>query len=377
MLRRNQLICRKPDLGKSNIPVMQLVFIICPNGLGHFERSNALINSLIESDSGVHVDVYCQRWQFEVIYGKVISPPHVTWHFDKMEPGVTWSTNPNVYNDKRLLTWVNRLSDEPAILNSDLVISDNLTGILEIRPDTVLMGSFLWSDIFEYAYADNSDVKAFVDWERKLLRDNQPFMLCIQDIVMPSILKQTQAVRLPWPCRKNNNFKQKNTLRDNKVGLLIGKTKSLKLWAKNTIPYLLDLINVKLSLPDDLLKFVPKGKEQMVERFGFTRRDYASCNAIICRPGASTLTRCIETNTPIIAVYEKDNIEMSHNGSVIAKLHWGINIGENSKVEHLSSAIEKILSNKKNSFYLNNLRNNRCDGLQVAINWISNRLINN
>ena len=356
---------------------MKITFIICPNGLGHFVRATELIKTILINFQNMEISVFCQRWQFEFVYNKILKSSLVSWNFDKMVPGIVRDTDSKVYDDNSLITWARRLFNEPDILNSDLVISDNLTGILKIRPDTILMGSFLWSDIFEYAYPDNDNIKSFVEWERKLLMDNRPFMLCNQDIVMPGVLKQTQAVRLPWPCKKNNSFKQKKSLRNTKVGLLIGKTKSLKLWAKNTIPYLLDLINMRLSLPDDLIEFVPKEKEQMVDRFGFTKRDYASCNAIICRPGAGTLTRCIETNTPMIAVYEKNNIEMSHNGGVIANLNWGINIGDNSSVEDIVSAMEKIFLPSPPSYYLNNLSNIRCDGLPIAINWINNRLINN
>ena len=51
------------------------------------------------------------------------------------------------------------------------------------------MGSFLWTDIFEYAYPDYSNVRSFVRWKSKLLMDNRPFMLFTQDIIISSVVK--------------------------------------------------------------------------------------------------------------------------------------------------------------------------------------------
>lgn len=75
-----------------------------------------------------------------------------------MAPGVGWSADASVYEDGRLRGWLRRLARVEEIAAADLVLSDNLPGVLELRADAVLSGSFLWSDVLGEAYGDHPAV---------------------------------------------------------------------------------------------------------------------------------------------------------------------------------------------------------------------------
>ena len=122
----------------------------------------------------------------------------IRWHHGIMNPGVQWSSDPDPYSHDCLFSWADRLGDVPDVRDARLGLSDNLAGFLQMRPDAVLMGSFLWSDVLETAYSQNSNVRRFAEWERGLLDRFRPSMLCVGQMVMPEAAERTRVVPLPW-----------------------------------------------------------------------------------------------------------------------------------------------------------------------------------
>ena len=82
----------------------------------------------------------------------------------------------------------------------DLVLSDNLVEILSLREDAILMSSFLWHDILSYAYPDQSEIQSIVENQLNLLDRYRPTMICVKDMVMPEVLRKTNAFTVPWMC---------------------------------------------------------------------------------------------------------------------------------------------------------------------------------
>ena len=125
---------------------------------------------------------------------------HSNVNFDTtaLKNSVYWTRDFLEYADGRLSSWIKDLARNESVLKSDCIISDNLVGLLSLRPDTILSGSFLWFDIFEKAFPNVDPINDFVSYSKELLQKFQPSMLCVKDIAMPAVMKYTKAVGLPW-----------------------------------------------------------------------------------------------------------------------------------------------------------------------------------
>src|SRR5215813_8567522 len=86
-----------------------------------------------------------------------------------LDPGVVWSTDASRYEDGSLLAWKDRLARLPSLERARLVVSDNLAGVLALRSDAVLVGSFLWGDVLACAHAESRHVGVFAALEEELL----------------------------------------------------------------------------------------------------------------------------------------------------------------------------------------------------------------
>ncbi len=180
-----------------------IVAIVCSNGLGHFHRVLSVLQSLTALRRKLTISLICERWQKARFEGSrtlsdLEGSANIRWHHGIMNPGVQWSSDLYDYSDDRLFSWADRLGDIPDVRDAKLGLSDNLAGFLQLRPDAVLMGSFLWSDVLEKAYSQNPNVRRFVQWERGLLDRFRPSLLCVGQMVMPAAAERTRAVPLPW-----------------------------------------------------------------------------------------------------------------------------------------------------------------------------------
>ena len=109
--------------------------IACPNGYGHSRRILLLSEYLIKK--GFTIDLVgdfsfgLSRFVDDLYFNKVNFFPLPSFLSSKF-----WTTNLSFpYNSL------------PNLGNYDLVISDNLIEILEMRSDTVLSGSFFWHKV--------------------------------------------------------------------------------------------------------------------------------------------------------------------------------------------------------------------------------------
>jgi len=339
-------------------------------------RVTSLAKHLYSIDKSLEIHIWCEKWQLDTCINDNRDYNDLNFHFGLLDPGVSWSLDPIIYDDGRLINWESRIKNEGLILNADIVISDNLVGALNIRSDTVLMGSFLWSDILEQAYHSRSAIQKFVEWERGLLEKHNPQMLCLSDLAMPGVLKRTKAVPLPWMC---NNYNDNNLIESKKpiISIQIGFTSAMRSWAAFLISSLTSINDYEFFLPQYLMKYVPKENSEYVKIFNYAENDdYSLCDVVICRPGVGTITACIGSNTPMILVYEEENTEMEHNAKCIQKLGLGYNIGfelnENIIVQTISELLNPPIYRKTKS----RIQSQKKDGLIIASDWIHDKVYN-
>jgi len=347
--------------------------------LGHYRRSIGLLSRIVERLPDVRIDVLCEKWQVERMFDWIRSrnlwSHNIKFITGVMEPGVRWSISPELYSDGRLLVWEERLRDIPALQDADLVLSDNLAGVLSQRPDAVLIGSFLWSDVLDKAFPDNKYVREFVEHERDLLARYKPSMLCVGDIAMPGVFDRTQAIQLPWFCEGESETSyeeatEPNPVKSPVIAILGGATSS----AEDPLSRVMQTLALKpeltLALPSKALSSFASKPSATVIPFNYKLSDYAQCSAVVCRPGIGTLTDCIAGNVPIIAVYEPGNSEMAHNAKRIEELGFGFNLGVNPHEDRINETIANIIQNEMNACFKKRMKTISCDGFKKAVNWL-------
>jgi hypothetical protein len=338
-------------------------------------RVTSLAKHLYSIDKSLEIHIWCEKWQLDTCINDNRDYNDLNFHFGLLDPGVSWSLDPIIYDDGRLINWESRVKNEGLILNADIVISDNLVGALNIRSDTVLMGSFLWSDILEQAYHSRSAIQKFVEWERGLLEKHNPQMLCLSDLAMPGVLNRTNAVPLPWMC---TDYNPTNLTKSKKprVSFQIGLTEAMKNWAVSVLPSLTSFPNYEICLPEYLMKYVPPGNRDNVRLFNFTQDDYDSCSLAICRPGVGTLTACVESGMPMILVYEEENAEMGHNAECIQKLGLGFDMGFEWDETEIIQTVKKLLNPHIYRRTKSRIQSSKKDGLKIASDWILDKVYN-
>ncbi len=354
---------------------MRVAALICPNGLGHFRRVVRILSQLRQVVANVSVDLVCEQWQLDRTADdaetKSLVADGVQIHTEIMSPGIAWSPHPSRYRDGRLLSWERRLADCEAVRSADHVLSDNLGGVLSVRPDAVLSGSFLWGDILATAHPDERSVREFAEHERALFADHRPPMLCVDDIAMPAVAQFTERVGLPWMCERMPRHDRVG--RRPRVAVLGGATGADDELLRSHIATLNGTGRYELSFPRGL----SSGDAPLA--FGHTLADYAELSAVVCRPGVGTMTDCVATGVPMVCVYDSNNPELSHNAGRIEILGLGADIGRGGSDEVQHALDSLIASDTATQHHFSELRTGGAlDAARwLAEHWGLQRLVSN
>ncbi len=318
--------------------LIEITAVIAPNGLGHLRRTCGVLDALARRVPACRVTVVCEPWQIEAltttgsarrVLGAAAIVSGVT------EPGVRWTTYAGAYDDGRLLDWELRLGASGVLDDADLVVSDNLVGVLDARPDTVLFGSFLWSDIFAGSDSTPAAVGRFVAHERGLLNRHRPPMVCVGDVAMPGVVDRTEAVPVSWMC--DEEFIGAGEHSD-VIAVLGGRSGALDdPLAAAAAQLLANGYRVAASAP--VLAALPHGLRWSATLFEHSAEDYR-CGVVVCRPGTGAITDCVAAGVPMALFHDGSNGEMSHNARRATELGIGIEV---TTVPDLLYAAEVLL----------------------------------
>ena len=344
----------------------RVLAIICPNGFGHFQRSRRVMAEVLGMNSGVQLEIVCTaRQRAQLADTDPLAPfaDRVRWHEDLLGPAVHWSLDPEDYADGRLVNWSAAL-DVLALDRFDLVVSDNMSGVLEQRADALLMGSFLWSDILDSAYPGHAQVERFVQHERNLLQQHRPEMICIDGLAMPGVLARTCALPVPWMCE---SVLPPDTAREvlPPTVALLGNSSVIGGCDLKALADGLQQAGISVSTPPAW---------QIGEPFGYAPADFAACSAVICRPGIGTLTDAVATSTPVVVVHEAGNTEMTHNGIAIAALGFGLNLATADTAVVLRSLLALMQDRPTLVTMSRQIAAAKKNGLEVAAKHVLQRL---
>ena len=343
-----------------------VTLVICANGLGHYRRSVAIISRLLERGaelSSVTLVAESAGRERTTTWAPTerLCRAGAVWVEGVMAKGVIWSNDPSPLQDGHLAAWSDHLREVPAVRDADLVLSDNLAGVLSVRPDAVLAGSFLWSDVLEHRHPNHPSISMFVEHERSLLERYRPPMLCVGDMAMPGVLSGTDAVPCGWMCEPPTWRTEPGT----KVAVLGGRT-----GAADDI-----LAAVGREVLDRGCAVVAPTDMHLDRAGAFTFDDtaWADVAVAVCRPGMGTLTDCTRWDIPVVAVREAGNLELEHNAGRIAALGIGIDPGPKPQALTVAELAIKLSKGFDPSVSSTVAGHNR-HGIDEATEWLAARL---
>ena len=260
---------------------MKIGIYICSNGYGHFHRMLQVCTHLPFHE----IDIHCERYQYNRFKP---TQDNLNFIFYK-ESNIRW--------DRKRVGSI----DTSGIDKYDRVITDNLVEVLKYRPDALLSGSFLWSDIWREKYGNND----FSDEQDKIFHDVKPRVVCNGDVVFGQLKKYINKVDMGWGCKDNST-------EDFNLNRIVCITPSLNYTEKYTEKFL----EIRNEYQDDV-------------DFSFNI-NHTDNSMFVIRPGLGMITTCVSHRIAIVALWdEDDSIEIQHLAHKVEELGIGISLNVN------------------------------------------------
>jgi len=260
---------------------MKIGIYVCSNGYGHFHRMLQVCTHLPFHE----IDIHCERYQYNRFKP---TQDNLNFIFYK-ESNIRW--------DRKRVGSI----DTSGIDKYDRVITDNLVEVLKYRPDALLSGSFLWSDIWREKYGNND----FSDEQDKIFHDVKPRVVCNGDVVFGQLKKYINKVDIGWGCKDNST-------EDFNLNRIVCITPSLNYTEKYTEKFL----EIRNEYQDDV-------------DFSFNI-NHTDNSMFVIRPGLGMITTCVSHRIPIVALWdEDDSIEIQHLAHKVEELGIGISLNVN------------------------------------------------
>ncbi len=217
-------------------------------------------------------------------------------------------------NDPATVDWPARL---PNLANFDIVVSDNLPEILEIRPDCVLCGHFLWhlalTDVAPEYYC-RCDA---------LLTSQRPRMISTGLFVSGPLAERVQVHRVGlFGARRDRTVPKCDILVSCGTGgeaIEQARVFTKSLATRQQTPFRRVHVD-PLLVSNDALGWIV--------RADYSAEMYDSLQAIVCRPGVGTITEGLLSRARIFCFYEAGNIDMADNAASGAAAGVGEDCGD-------------------------------------------------
>ena len=257
---------------------MKIGIYVCSNGYGHFHRMLQVCAHLPFHE----IDIHCERYQYN--------------RFKPTQDNINF-----IFYNKSNIRWDRKRVgsiDTSGIDKYDKVITDNLVEVLKYRPDALLSGSFLWSDIWREQYGNND----FSDKQDEIFHDVKPRVVCNGDVVFGQLKKYQNKVDIGWGCKDNST-------EDFNLNRIVCITPSLNYTEKYTEKFL----EIRSDFQNDV-------------DFSFNI-NHTDNSMFVIRPGLGMITTCVSHRIPIVALWdEEDSIEIQHLAHKVEELGIGISL---------------------------------------------------
>jgi hypothetical protein len=343
------------------------VLAVCCNGLGHFRRSLRVSHALCSKFNNLELKIFCHpnhilsNKGWEILTDLQLNG-NISFHEFLVNP--RWHNDDTVYSEENLIEWYQKLPAND-FENADFVISDNLPGILNLNPATVLMGSFLWSEILVHSYPTNPFVQQFHEAELALLERYTPPMICLSDMVMPYVMKYTQPVPTSWVVEHIGKERKPTTIEN--ILISAGGTPYSDKVMLEQLAVLCNDPKYRIHTSNRLASSLPTGTR--VNIFDFTTTSFEEIDVIVGRPGIGTITDSVAFGIPLLALGEDDNPELVHNAKRVEALNFGINMYEDKT--DCPSLIKQLNNSTKFQLFQESLNSAPKNGLAETVDFIA------
>ena len=288
----------------------KLAFFVCSNGLGHFSRVLKISKYLT---SVYDVDIYCEKFQYDK-FKPSSNAKFIFYHLSN----IRWdeALTSNKVDSERYQKWCSLYG--PASLKYDIVVSDNIAGLLRYRNDIILSGSFLWKDVFYSKFKDNK----ITQFDNDLIEKFNPLILTNKYVETGSLKSYNNKKGFGWGCevKNNNNWEVSKKI-------VLAKPSLNYLSSYNKFLEKINSLNLNFKVESSVHKT-------------------ANCMFIV-RPGVGMLTHCVENNIPILALYDMND---SNEIIELAKRVDSLGIGYSHNISK-SFDIKKFMDNTGNTIY--------------------------
>jgi len=341
-----------------------LAILVSANGYGHIRRQILIATELLKHNSNLRVsfavtDAQHRRFKVEIenLGARAEAVVGIT------EDSVRWRHDAASYTDANLNGWESELKGTPTLINADFVMSDNLVGVLETRPDTVLSGSFLWHEVISAHAISNTACRKFVEREINLLQTHTPRMICNADLATPAVLSLTNPVLMPWMIEETvRQTSQENLSKPSeRTAILVhgGGTRTLDDRVR-IITQILRSNNytVFTDLEDDLMCF------------DYQDSSWQQLGAVICRPGVGTATECVKWKVPMFLLRDKKNFEAEFIGEKLEKLGLAY-FFENQEEVTIVAHLQEVMSLTNVRKFLKPFESCKINGIAKAASFLA------
>jgi UDP:flavonoid glycosyltransferase YjiC (YdhE family) len=346
-------------------------FIVCSNGYGHLKRCLQVVDAL---PKGYTINFFCKEPQLLYAKNEINFKKDIQINFISK-----YSMNEFSWIEEQKITWdkynywKRALENSQELSKSDLIISDNHVLPVSLFDRLILMGSFLWHDVTLTANIQGQEIIAH---EKELLSNKPTSLICLGDMVMPSLNNQVSLLKQGW-------FTQRVDIpyvgsKTKKILITGGGTELINKQLLNLVYIIAKKnINYEYFLDSKLFK-MNKDLNRNLKLFSFSDEDFASLDYVVCRPGIGILTDCVRFSIPSIVINDGFNQEINHNTKMVNELGIGIGIDININNTHevADNIIEAIQDKELRLNCLKQLKNREVNGAvttsQIIINFIEN-----
>jgi spore coat polysaccharide biosynthesis predicted glycosyltransferase SpsG len=297
-----------------------VAILVCDNGLGHTRRAALIAKELFNRSYKVYL--YCNI----TLVKKIIEILAIDLSCISLV-----NFTPNVFSQINLSDRmkIKKIQIPNINLQSyDLVISDNLLEVLELRPDTIISGSFFWHKSFRdisseyFAYSENLLQK----YKPKIISSSlfaHPYLECYENFYKIGLFSCANFL--------DKNFqKKKHTYDDNQVTFNILISIGMGTNSTFDIKFISDLIKFKEKFMPNLKVYIEpklwnKSMPSWIVKATYDLKMFQSIDMAIIRASVGTLSEVLGFSTSIFIISMlDDSLEIVFNAKKLENLGFAV-----------------------------------------------------
>lgn len=345
----------------------KIAFVICPHGFGHIRRVCEILSEFKYRKAKAELSLFVKPDHFEKFESLFsswtsISISDVIWQLKPMIHAPDFQSESYTYPDYQ--RWISELKQAFQNNPYDLVVSDNLFGVLEAHPNALIQGSFSWGEIVSMNPVYNQ-VAAF---EKECQLKFKPSQICLNRMSTPLVRNFSRPLLTNWWCVKNQERNKVYTGKIQKILITAGGTKSALNQMNDLVEKLSDMPDFELLADKRIHQLQPLNTVE----FNFSEEEFNTLDLIIARPGIGILTESVKYSIPLICYGEPENLEINLNSTTWSELNFGLSF-QKKTVEEISAYLNGNDVERNLLFFRSNLMSEPGGGQSQAFDFLYNR----